>query len=73
MNDKKKNLFEKYGLDFTTLCNCNSRSIYVIKNLFEMKVLKGKFPLKYVETDVKSIYTIQPEKFQKVNCDDYSS
>ena len=38
-----------------------------------MKVLKGKFPLKYVETDVKSIYTIQPEKFQKVNCADYSS
>jgi len=127
VNDKKKKLFEKYGLDFTMLCNCNSPSMYVSntskdftifnycdqadvkniknkftskitklevvnkklvistvsglkisfekfenENLFEMKVLEGKFPLKYVGTDVKSIYTTQPEKFQKVNCGDYS-
>lgn len=42
------------------------------ENLFEMKVFEGKFLLKYVGTDVKNIYTTQPETFQKVNCGDYS-
>jgi len=126
INSKEQDIYKKYGLDFSTLCNCNSPSIYLnkeskeliifnycdnekpfkdIKNkylfkidkleviddemivsndnlelsfqkledgkIYQMKILKGKFPNDFVGNDLKTFYTSQPEKFQKISCGDY--
>lgn len=53
MNDKKKNLFEKYGLDFTTFCNCNSPSMYVSNTSKDLKI----FNYCHNQVDVKNKFT----------------
>lgn len=126
LNKSEKKIFKRYGVDFGSLCMCNSPSFYIdeekkkllifnfcdsFKNLTEikqkhvLKILKikrekeqliisvqnditfifqkrnnpelfhlkvlGNIPTTYVGSDLKDVFTSEPEKFEKEKCGDF--
>lgn len=125
IDEKAVNPFKKYGLNFSTVCVCDSPSMYIdlnskeliifnscdlaksvnnIENKIIFKIVKikneqnkliiatpnlkisfekidevpifkilveGDFPKNYVGSDLKKVFTSEPDKFRKEDCGDF--
>lgn len=77
VNKNERDIYKKYGLDFLTVCNCDSPSLYIDKNqvtVFNycendtLEAIKNTFTFKITETEItgnKIILTTNP--YLKIN------
>ncbi|GGH23492.1 hypothetical protein FAZ19_17290 [Sphingobacterium alkalisoli] len=63
VNSKEPDVYKKYGLDFSTICNCNSPSIYLNKDAKELIIFNycdKEIPFK----DIKNKYHFEVDKLE---------